>query len=224
MLGCTEWFPALKCSFPERDATATRIIGKGGRGLPADRDEELKKRVASAAEAALAQQQYVSAVDILTRIGLLAPTHLEGWRKGRIDVLERAIHANPKKVSHAMASFHQWALDKGLKPNETRYVRTTRGGNVDLQFSEGGEPAIEKNYRTHYVSPALSESKQERLTQKLSAATKPVVFDILRDSACSECGAVLPRGSFLAMEADNRCACRARGWTTSSIYRPAIRR
>ena len=77
-----------------------------------DRYEELKKRVVSAAEAALAHHQYVSAIDVLTRTGLLAPTHVESWRKGRIDFLERAIQANLRKISHSMALFRQWALEK----------------------------------------------------------------------------------------------------------------
>jgi hypothetical protein len=127
---------------------------------------------------------------------------VESWRKGRIDFLERAILANLKKISQSMAMFRQWELEKGLKPSETPYVRSTRTGTVDLQFSKSGDPAIEKNYRTHYVSPILSESKQERLSQKLSGPAQPVVFEILRDSACSECGAELTRGSFLLMEAE----------------------
>jgi hypothetical protein len=48
----------------------------------------------------------------------------------------------------------------------------------------------------------LSERKQERLTQKLSSPVQPVVFEILRDSACSECGTEVARGSFLVMEAE----------------------
>ncbi len=167
-----------------------------------DRHEELKKRVVGAAEAALAHHHYVSAIDVLTRTGLLAATHVESWRKGRIDFLERAIQANLKKISQSMAMFRHWAMEKSLKPCETRYLRRTRTGTVDLQFSKSGDPAIEKNYRTHYVSIALSECKQERLTQKLSSPKQPVVFEILRDSACSECGAELARGSFLVMEAE----------------------
>jgi hypothetical protein len=162
----------------------------------------LKKRVVSAAEAALAHHQYVSAIDVLTGSGLLAPTHVDSWRKGRIDFLERAIQANLDKISQSMAIFRQWALEKGLKPSETRYVRRTRGGTVELQFSKSGNPAIETNYRTHYVSSSLSERKQERLREKLSNPAKPVVFEIVRDSACSECGAELARGSFLVMEAE----------------------
>lgn len=93
------------------------------------------------------------------------------------------------------------ALAKGLRLSETRYVRSARSGTVDLRFSKSGDPEIEWNYRPHYVSPALSGRKQERLREKLSKTAQPVVFKILRDSRCSECGAGLGRGSFLLMEA-----------------------
>lgn len=97
--------------------------------------------------------------------------------------------------------FRRWASEKGLKASETAYVRRTRGGTVDLRFSKSGDPGIEKSYRTHYVSPALSETKQQRLTEKLSKAAQPVVFLILSDSQCSECGAEIVQGSLLLMEA-----------------------
>jgi hypothetical protein len=101
-----------------------------------------------------------------------------------------------------MQMFRQWALAKGLKPSETRYVRRTRSGTADLQFSESGDPNIEANYRTHFVSPALSEQKQKRLQEKLDDAPQAVVFQILRDSQCSECGVDIARESFLSMEAN----------------------
>ena len=170
--------------------------------LRPDRQDRLRERVVRAAEAALAHHQYVSAIDVLTGAGLLAPTHVESWRKGRVDFLERMIQANLKKISQTMAMFRQWALAKGLKPSQTRYVRRARTGTVDLQFSKSGDPAIEKNYCTHYVSPALSERKQQQITEKLSRPVQPVVFKIVRDSECSECGAVLAQGCFLFMEAE----------------------
>jgi len=59
-----------------------------------------------------------------------APTHVESWRKGRTDFLERAIHANFNKISQSMTMFRQWALEKGLKPSETRYERGARTGSL----------------------------------------------------------------------------------------------
>ncbi len=154
-----------------------------------------------AAEAALAHHQYASAIDILTGTGLLAATHVEAWKKGRVDYLERMIQGNLKKIAQSMAMFRQWAFEKGLKPSETGYVRRARSGAVELRFSKSGDPAIEKSYRTHYVSAALSAAKQQRIAEKLSKAPQLVAFLILRDSQCSECGAEIARGSLLLMEA-----------------------
>ena len=166
-----------------------------------DNRQALEQRVIRAAEAALAQRQYVSFIDVLGGMGLLAPTALEAWRKGRVDCLERVIQGNLRKIGASMEMFGKWAREKGLQPSETRYVRGTRGGTVDLRFGTSGDPGIEKAYRTHYISPALSDRKRERLVDKLSRAAEPVVFQILRDSQCSECGAELGRGSLLFMEA-----------------------
>jgi len=122
--------------------------------------EVLEKRVVRAAEAALAHHQYVAAVDVFSGMGLLTASHITDWRKGRIDFLERVIGVNLKKISLCMAAFRHWAHAKGLKPSETRYVRRTRGGTLDLRFSKSGNPNVEKGYRTHFVSPVLSERKR----------------------------------------------------------------
>jgi hypothetical protein len=162
----------------------------------------LEERVVQAAEAALSRQQYVSAIDVLCGMGLLLPMHVDSWRKGRVDYLERVVQGNLHKISSSMAIFRRWAREKALKPSETGYVRRARSGTIVLQFSKSGDPAIEKSYSTHYVSPALSERKQEKLQEKLNGAPKPVVFEILRDSRCSECAAEMEQGSFLLMEAE----------------------
>lgn len=124
------------------------------------KSERLKRRVVDAAEQALTHHKYVSSLDILKGSGLLTPAQIESWRKGQIDFLERVIQTNLSRISLAMRIFRKWALGKGLKPSETRYVRRVRGAAIDLQFSKSGDPGIEKSYRTHYVSPDLSERKK----------------------------------------------------------------
>jgi hypothetical protein len=163
---------------------------------------KLEERVYRAAEAALARQHYVSVIDVLCGMGLLASSAVDFWRKGRIDFLEREIQGNPNKISSSMAIFQRWAQEKGLKPSETDYVRPARSGTVPLQFSSSGDLQIEKSYRTHYLSPTLSERKQQKLQEKLEKAPQPVVFLNLRDAQCSECGTEIAQGSMLSMEAE----------------------
>src|SRR5664279_4571067 len=163
---------------------------------------KLEERVYHAAEAALVRQHYVSAIDVLCGMGLLASSAVDSWRKGRIDSLESEIQGSPNKISSSIAIFMRWAQEKGLKPSETDYVRSARSGTVPLQFFLSGDPQIEKIFRTHYVSPGLSERKQQQLQGKLEKAPHPVVYLNLRDAQCSECGAEIAQGAMLLMEAD----------------------
>jgi hypothetical protein len=163
---------------------------------------KLEERVYRAAEAALVRQHYVSAIDVLCGMGLLASSAVDSWLKGRIEFLESEIQGSPSKISSSIAIFERWAQDKGLNPSETGYVRPTRSGAVPLLFFKSGDPQIEKTFRTHYISPALSERKLQRLQEKLEKAPQPVVFLNLRDAQCSDCGAEIEQGSMLLMEAD----------------------
>ena len=58
----------------------------------------LADRVAKAAEALLAAQNYVSPVDVLVGIGWLDPGAVKRWRQGQVDYLERVVQT--KSVAH----------------------------------------------------------------------------------------------------------------------------
>jgi hypothetical protein len=166
-------------------------------------DDKLRRRISKAAGEAVDRQQYVSPIDALVGAGLLQPTHLADWRAGRVPYLERVIQGNLNKISKAMKFFHEWAKKSGLKPGETVYARRARNRCIPLRFSMSGAPDIEKSYSTHYISPKLSELKQKKLQEKLGAPPENIVFSILRESACNECGAELTRGDFLYTEVDD---------------------
>jgi hypothetical protein len=162
---------------------------------------DLIERVAGAAQQALDEKKYVSLVDVLVGMGLLQPRHLDRWRRGEVPHLERVIQANLSKISETMRLFRVWAESRGLKASETVYTTQGRGGQRrTLQFSVSGNPDIEKAWQTHYVSPELSEKKQQRVIEKAAAPKELVVFSTLRDSKCSECHKELDRGSFLTLE------------------------
>ena len=160
----------------------------------------LEERVFAAAEAALADHRYVSAIDVLVGMQLLAPSHVDAWRKGRVPYLEQVIQANLSKISRSLKIFRAWAQARGLQPSETIYRAPARAPFKELQFSKSGDATIEKVYRTHYVSPDLSERKKERLRERICKPAELVVFWTLRDSQCSQCRKELPSGSFLLME------------------------
>jgi len=98
------------------------------------------------------------------RVASLEPRRVEEWRQGRVDYLERATIASLGKISTAMRRFRP------------------------LRFSKSGDPAIERAYRTHWVSPELSERKRARLAERHSRAPELLVISPVKDFACSVCG------------------------------------
>jgi hypothetical protein len=158
---------------------------------------KLADRVSKAAETALAAQHYVSPLDVLVGIGWLDVGAVKRWRQGQIDCLERVIQTNLPRISEAMKLFRSWAAGKGLSASETDYVARTPQ-RQRLRFSRSGDSTIERLYRTHWVSPELSERKRERLAEKASRAPELVVIQPLNTEwTCHRCGG---SGGLLVME------------------------
>jgi hypothetical protein len=168
----------------------------------------LADRVARAAEASLASQDYVSPIDVLLGIGWLDPNTARRWQQGQIDCVEEALQTNPARIAEAMDLLRSWATGKGLLPSEADYVARTPQ-RPTLRFSRSGDPAIERLYRTHWVSPALSERKRERLAEKASRAPELVVIIPLNQEwTCHRCGG---SGDFLVMEKPGPACLRCVG-------------
>jgi hypothetical protein len=158
--------------------------------------KQLQKRVERAAEVALEEQKYVSPIDVLVGMRWLPQSVLDQWRQGRITSLERGMEVNLHKLSTAMHLLRSWATRQGLVPSETVYVARNRG-RQPLRFSVSGEAGVERGYRTHWVSPELSEQKRQRLAEQQSRPQDLVAIVPLNEWTCSQCGGT---GTFLLME------------------------
>lgn len=168
----------------------------------------LADRVARAAEAALAAQHFVSVIDILVGIGWLDAGTVERWRRGQIDCLEEVVQVDPSRISEAIRLFGAWATARGLLSSPTAYVGRTPARPA-LRFSRSGNPAIEVSYRTHWVSPELSEKKRERLAETASRAPELVAIQPLNTEwVCHRCGG---SGDLLMMEAAGPACLRCAG-------------
>ncbi|MDQ6777879.1 MAG: hypothetical protein M3071_17085 [Actinomycetota bacterium] len=155
--------------------------------MTAGNGSKLEQRVARAAEAALAERKFVTAIDVLVGVGWLEPRRVDEWRQGRVDYLERVVIASLGKISTAMQCFRRWAQARGLERSETAYVARTRDRRP-LRFSKSGDPEIERAYRTHWVSPELSERKRARMAERQSRPPDLVVVSPIKDWSCSVCG------------------------------------
>jgi hypothetical protein len=84
-----------------------------------------------------------------------------------------------------------------LLASVTDYVARTPQHQA-LRFSRSGSPALEEQYRTHWISGELSPAKRERLAEQASRAPELVAVQPLNsDWKCYRCGGT---GDFLMME------------------------
>ncbi|HEU5002297.1 MAG TPA: DUF2293 domain-containing protein [Actinomycetota bacterium] len=159
----------------------------------------LETRVVEAAEAALAEHRYASALDVLGGLGWALAAGIDPWQQGRVPHLQDQLQVSPEKVNEAMAIFEHWARAQGLQPAEAVYVTRTRDRRP-LQFTASGDPARETAFRTHWLAPDLSDAQRQRLVEKQAKAPDLVVISALKDWDCAECGSEHFAGNLLTME------------------------
>lgn len=184
--------------------------------VQSDNRRRLDQRVVQAAEAALADQHYVTPINVLLQIGWLSPSTVDAWRQGRVPYLERAVQVNPHKLSTAMHLFRSWALRRGLTPSETTYVAKTRDRRR-LQFSASGDPAVERWYGTHWIWASLSEQKREKLLERESRPPELVVISPVKQWTCAGCGGT---GDLLLMD-DSGPLCMACAQLDHLVFLPS---
>jgi hypothetical protein len=134
---------------------------------------------------------------VLLGIRWLDSNTAKRWRQGQVDCLQAAIQTSPSRIDAALQLLCSWATAKGLLPNETPYVAQTPGRQM-LRFSDSGDPAVEQQYRTHWLSPEVSEKQRARLIEKAGRPSELVVIQPLNNEwACHRCGG---SGDLLVME------------------------
>ncbi len=158
----------------------------------------LPERVTEAAEASLAAQNYASPLHMLLHLGWLDPNSARRWQQGQVESLERVMQVAPARIAEAMQLLRSWAAAKGLAESEADYVARTPQRSA-LRFTNGGDPEIERRFRTHWLSNEISQKQRDRIEDKAKRAPELVVISPLnQDWKCHRCGG---SEGFLIMEA-----------------------
>jgi hypothetical protein len=165
--------------------------------MPATQDTRLERRVARAAEAALEARRFVTPIDVLTGLGWLHPVHLDPWRQRRVEHLEQLIQVGPEKVALALDHLRDWAAARGLEPTEGEYLARTRA-REPLRFSASGEEAMERAFRTQWLSSELAERERARMSERSAPPPELLVIWPLKPFTCSLCAT--ESGGLLIME------------------------
>ncbi|WP_214318407.1 DUF2293 domain-containing protein [Nonomuraea sediminis] len=159
----------------------------------------LARRVADAAEIALAARKYVTFIDVVTGLRWLHTRHVDTWRQGRAGTLAELAAVDEDRLLTTAALLREWAEAKGLRPAETPYVSGSRDRRP-LRFTSAPDQAP---FQTHWLSPDLTEARVRQLAERHSKAPDLVAVSPLKEWACAECGGT---GDFLIME-DDRSLC-----------------
>lgn len=117
------------------------------------RDDPLYPRIKRAVAAILATGKVVAPVDVLVRMGMLAPDRLEQWHRGRIAYLEQVIDCNLTRLSRRLRILRFHAHDLKLVLSVAVYVSQGTGRSQRLRFTKSGQAAIEEAYARHFVWP-----------------------------------------------------------------------
>jgi hypothetical protein len=103
--------------------------------------------------AILVNGKSVAPVDVLVRMGMLAPADLEAWRQGKVPYLERMIHGSLSRLSRLLRILGFHCHDLKLVATPASYTVHGRGPAVSLRFTKTGEARLEKIYARHFVWP-----------------------------------------------------------------------
>ena len=166
----------------------------------------------AAAAELLAQRKFVAAVDVCVGLGWVASRNVDSWRQGRVPDMETFLPVHGDKLAQVLVILQRWAEANGLNPVETGYVAASRDRR-QLRFTSAGDPATERAWRTHWVSPDLSTAQQERM----EAPPDLVVVQPVKDWSCAECGGT---GDLLIMD-DNQPLCLTCADLDHLVFLPA---
>jgi hypothetical protein len=166
-------------------------------------NRQLQTRVAQAAEVVLKRNGSVGPLDLLVEMRWLQLSHLENWRKGNPEHanLHSWIQVGAGKLQKSLDHFRDWVQQNHLQPIAADYTRRGPGGVEVLRVTEGGDPAAETFFKTHYAPGHLSPKQSARLEKKLKKTPDLVVFQKVSDEGnCGECQTELLSGDFMMLE------------------------
>jgi hypothetical protein len=156
----------------------------------------VRQRVFDKADLILQMGPVVEPISVLSHLGWVPWNIIQEWRQGRSAYLEERMSVSADKRTAALRALEEWAREHGMRPSEASYVTTTRE-HRPLRFTADGDEALERAYRTHWLSPDLTEKEQERTVERQKRPPDLVAISPINEWECALCGGT---GPYLLME------------------------
>jgi hypothetical protein len=135
----------------------------------------LETRVARIAEAALAERQFVTPIDVLIGLGWLAQPNVDRWLAGRVPALGRCVSVESAKTAAALTALQRWAEGQGLTAWDTDYG--------DRRFTSDGDADAERIFRARW---ARSDQPAPELPRQRPRGL--AVISAMGAWTCTSCG------------------------------------
>ncbi|MGK8506660.1 DUF2293 domain-containing protein [Nocardia asiatica] len=149
---------------------------------------KLRRRVVEAAEAALAQREYVSAVDVFAVLGWVRSGQVDRWRQGQVRSLEQVTAVDARRMRDVAELLGEWARERGLTTSTAAYLSGGRDREA-LRFVDNGEDEV---FRVHWLSAELSPARREQVVQRQNRAPDLTVVEAAEPWTCAECAETGP--------------------------------
>ncbi|MGW4716643.1 DUF2293 domain-containing protein [Nocardia sp. NPDC004260] len=144
---------------------------------------KLRRRVVEAAEAAIAQRKYVSAVDVFAVLGWVRSGQVDRWRQGQAPSLEQVTAVDGRRMLEAADLLGEWAREHGLTASTAAYLSSGRDREA-LRFVDDGDDTV---FRVHWLSAELSPARREQVVQRQNRAPDLTVVEAAEPWTCAEC-------------------------------------
>jgi hypothetical protein len=134
-----------------------------------------ESRVASVAEALLAERRFVTPIDVLMGLGWVAKPSVDYWLRGSVPFFDHLIHKDRTLLGAALDELAAWARARDLQPWDTDYG--------DRTFIEGGDPVLDRSFRTRW---AFADKPAPRIPRPRPRERKVVAAETTWE--CGTCG------------------------------------
>ncbi len=135
---------------------------------------ELEKKITQIISDLSNEKGFITAVDVLMKLGYLSKVDYEKWRKGQVTCLERVCQANLNKLTTVTKIIRQVCTKLNFVPSLTVYNKFGKGPKQRLRFSISGNVNAENVYATHFVN----RYQIEKLKNKNVAMEADLVDDV----------------------------------------------
>ncbi|MBN2603998.1 MAG: hypothetical protein JXA91_07705 [Candidatus Thermoplasmatota archaeon] len=131
------------------------------------KNDKLYPKIIKTVGILLQEKDEISTVDVLIKMGNLAPKDYDAWRRGKISYLKRVFQGSLSKAGRALRiiNFHMHDLDM-IKTD--KIYRELNGKRI-LRFSKSGIKKIEEVYAREFKWNRSQEIKRKIIEESTSS-------------------------------------------------------